>query len=860
VPVLALLLITLAPGFAEAELPGTMPAAARLDLSNAVIVAPPDLSGAEQKAVTVLAEEMRKRTGITLEVKTQWPDAPTPVIAVGLRSQISQFAGGLTADLVKSMQPGAEGFILITIRQPRPAVLIVGADARGLLYGIGRFLRNLDWAPKAASIAADLHLESSPKYPLRGDQLGYRPKVNAYDAWSEAQFDQYIRELALFGANSIELLPPRTDDQRTSPLMKLPPIDMMERLSKIIDSYGLDVWIWYPNMGKDYTSEPAIAAELAEREEIFRRLKRIDHILVPGGDPGNLAPEIMFPWLDRVAALLHKYHPNAKIWLSPQGFSDPARFESFVKLVNQKPQWLGGVVYGPWIPVSMPRLRELIDKDIKFRNYPDITHNVVCQYPVPNWDIALALTLHRECYNPRPLAMKIIHNKYAEYSIGSLCYSEGINDDVNKFIWLDQDWDPSTPAVDTLRDYARLFINPRFSDAIAQGYLAEERNWVGPLAGNEQINITLRQWQELESQLSASRGIPSPGTPGEGQGGGFVENATTQKPPPQPSPGRPGEGEKPPKASVGGGWARESYRFEMGLLRANYDAYIQRRLIHETELEASAMDVLRTESAAGSFAVLQKAEAILNRARTQPVAVDLKHACEVLADSLFEKIGSQLTVQKHGGQNRTRGAFMDGIDEPLNNANWLRAQFRLVCDLPDEPARLAAIQRILHRTDPGPGGFYDSLGSPQSEHRIVNSLPWEDDPGNQQSPRTDFPYNLDLPQHRDVPLAWRRQKLPLFANPLRIAYDNLDPAASYLLRTTYCGEFGRPSSLIANGKVVIHRKVGNAPTQEFQIPHQATAGGRLELEWKGGGVSEVWLIRQDDAEGRIRDARPNADE
>ena len=70
--------------------------------------------------------------------------------------------------------------------------------------------------------------------------------------------------------------------------------------------------------------------------------------------------------------------------------------------MNEKPAWLGGVVYGPWISVPLPELRAAIAPEIKIRNYPDITHNVVCQYPVPDWDLAFALTLHRECYNPRP--------------------------------------------------------------------------------------------------------------------------------------------------------------------------------------------------------------------------------------------------------------------------------------------------------------------------------------------------------------------------------------------------------------------------------------------------------------------------
>ena len=252
-----------------AAAPGSHPdKAGRLDVSAAVIVTPPHLGAAEQKAVTVLREEIQKRTGIRLEQAAAWPKSPTPVIAVGLQSQAEQFAGPLAAELRKTPAPGPEGFALTVARQPRPAILIAGSDSRGLLYGIGRLLRAMELKPQTATVPAGLRIATAPKYPLRGHQLGYRPKVNAYDAWSEAQFDQYIRELALFGANSIEILPPRTDDQRTSRHMKLPPLEMMERLSEIIDSYGLDVWIWYPNMGKDYGDEadgPRRAGRAARR-------------------------------------------------------------------------------------------------------------------------------------------------------------------------------------------------------------------------------------------------------------------------------------------------------------------------------------------------------------------------------------------------------------------------------------------------------------------------------------------------------------------------------------------------------------------------------------------------------------------
>ncbi|HWC91350.1 MAG TPA: hypothetical protein VG433_16890, partial [Pirellulales bacterium] len=288
----------------------------RLDFSHAVLVTPSQLGRVEQKAVQVLREEIQKRTGIDLKRAAQWPDDARCVIAVGLQSAVKSFSGPFAAEFEKA-RIGSEGFALAVKREPRAAVVLCAADARGLLYGIGRLLRKMELSSGVIAVPAALAIATAPAFPLRGHQLGYRPKVNAYDAWSEAQFDQYIRELALFGANSIEILPPRTDDQRTSPHFKLPPLDMMVRLAEIIDSYGLDVWIWYPNMGKDYVDDKAVQAELAQRDEIFRRLKRIDHILVPGGDPGNLHPDVHFPWLGKMAGVLHKHHPRAKIWVSP---------------------------------------------------------------------------------------------------------------------------------------------------------------------------------------------------------------------------------------------------------------------------------------------------------------------------------------------------------------------------------------------------------------------------------------------------------------------------------------------------------------------------------------------------------------
>ncbi|MHC4171416.1 MAG: hypothetical protein ACYTBX_02790 [Planctomycetota bacterium] len=776
-----------------------------LDFSDCIIVTPEKLAKVEQKVITILQEEIQKRTGIAIAVTNKWPKNDTSVIAVGTKDKLKKFAGPFSSEFKNLNIGDAEGFGLFAKSDPQKAVIIIGEDERGMLFGIGGLLRKAELRNGSIKVPADIKKVTAPKYPLRGHQLGYRPKTNAYDAWTVEQYDQYIRELALFGSNCIEIVPPVTDDKFKNEHMKYEPLNMMIKLTQIIDSYGLDVWIWYPNMGEteDFTEEKLMAKQIAERDEVFGKLKRVDHILVPGGDPGHLHPDQFFPWMDRVAQVLHKYHPNAKIWVSPQAM-DPTRewLSKFYKYVNEKPDWMGGVVFAPWVKTPIEQMRQIVDKDIPIRRYPDITHNVACQYPVKDWDLALALTLHRECYNPRPVAMKKIHNKFAHLACGSLTYTEGIHDDINKFVWGDQDWDPQTEPIETLRDYCKLFIGPDYAEDMVQGFMALERNWEGPLAANNQVDVTVLQWRQLENDVPKS--------------------------------------------------VKNNYRFQIGLMRAYYDAYIRRRLFNETELEMKTMDILRNAGEYGSLIAVKKAEKILARSTEEPVAPDFKKKCEYLADELFKNIGSQTYVEKHGAQHRTRGAFMDGINEPLNNRAWLSAQFKKIMKIEDEQGRLDEIEKVVNRNNPGPGGFYDDMGTLPSFKRISNTVAWEDDPGTLMSPRIAFYYNINRSSDAEFPLAWKNQACVIYETPLRFFWDNLDPAARYKIRVAYTGRRGKMIRLVANDVYNIHDLVStlNPPIREFDIPVEATSGGKLELRWdcgegqRGAQVSEIWLIKK----------------
>src|SRR5204862_394741 len=256
-----------------------------------------------------------------------------------------------------------------------------------------------------------------------------------------------------------------------------------------------------PALDEDYSKPATVEFALKEWEEVFKKLPRVDALFVPGGDPGHTHPKPLMAMLERQATSLRRYHPHAKIWVAPQGFN-PEWLDEFIQILKTGPKWFDGVVFGPQIFVGLLELRKRIPEQYPIRGYPDITHSINCQHPVPDWDVAFGLTEAREVINPRPLGQATIFRSYQDSTVGFITYSEGCNDDVNKFIWSGLGWDPDTPVVEILRHYGRYFISNHQAEGIAQGLLALERNWYGPLATNGNVETTLLQFQKMEQSAS----------------------------------------------------------------------------------------------------------------------------------------------------------------------------------------------------------------------------------------------------------------------------------------------------------------------------------------------------------------------
>jgi hypothetical protein len=769
-----------------------------MEINNVSIVLPEQATKRERVAAEMVIDEIMKRCGVEWTIGT----AGTVRLYLGTRASWRGLGNLVASVTAKAAKLPAESY---TIASGSDWIAVCGSDERGLIFGAGKMLRMLSLARR--SVAANmkgLNLTSSPHYPIRGHQLGYRPKTNAYDALTVEMWDQYIRELAIFGTNTVELLPPISDDLPDSPHFPIPPQKMLIEMSRICDKYGLDVSIWYPAMAKDYSDKKTVDAEIVDWAAVMHDMPRLDIVFVPGGDPGHTDPKYMLPLLEKEKENLRKTHANVQIWMSPQSFNADWMSEYYT-LMNDPhtATWLDGIVFGPQNRDSLKDIRRKIPAKFPIRLYPDITHSIQAQYSMNNWDIAYALTEGREIINPRPQAHAEILRETMKDSSGFVSYSEGVNDDSNKFLWSLLAWDPQMPVATAMRDFGRYFIGAKDGSAFGQGLLDLEKNWNGPLAANELVDVTLQKFMSIERNASP--------------------------------------------------FLLENWRWQQAMFRACCDAYVRQRLLFESGELARAMSVLGRIEDIGFAAVpwgigdqpatvpgngidpqnlIDEATDILRKSTTTQVAPAIRTRIAELGYALLQSIHQQLAVERFQGEAVDRGAPLDTIDHPVTDAPYVKKQLEGISKIEDQEEKVAAIRALLDRTNPGPGGFYDELGNVNNRpHLVIENV--EGDFDFRRSPHVGTSY----PDHygANAPIAWKHWAESLYEAPLKMHYKGLDPEVEYALQVVVSGDSrGVKTKLMANEAIEIHpmqlRPWPPTP-QTFAVPRAATAGGELLLMW-----------------------------
>ena len=770
-----------------------------IDLSKATIVTRSgDLPAGEKIAPTILFEEIARRTGIQWKISTEWPAQADCIIAISTVAHGPAWQGQIVSTL-NSVPKKSEGFsirVLPAVSGRPVTISITGHDSRGAMFGVGKLLRSLNWNTGEVSIDSGFQASEAPDRPIRGHQIGYRDYANSWDAWTVDQFDQYFREMVIFGANCVENIP--WQDNAPGRLMKYSREEMNVKFAELCDKYDIDHWIWVPVLIKLPKEDEELAA-LKLQEDYFRKIKRLDAIFVPGGDPGDNKANLLVPHLERMAEGMNRSHPKAKIWLSLQHFKpDDVEF-LYEYLEQKKPTWFGGLVMGPGSPPMEPTRRRL-PKPYQLRWYPDITHSVRCQYPVPWLDPAFGMTLGRECVNPRPVDYTEIYRMDYAFTDGFLTYSDGCHDDFNKSLWSQLGWNPHKNPREIAFDYARFFFRSDLVEMGADGLFALESDTRGAVAQNGSIGATFQLWKELEKRL------PAPGS---------------------------------------------KWRFDMHLCRAYYAYFTRNRLIYENELERLALKKLEEVNKSNIVQIQKEAREILERAVTKPSDPAMLARLNQFGEDLFKEIGLQTSVPKYQAANSQRGAILDFLDIPLNNRWWLEDQFEKIAAMSDPAEQLKRIEIVRNWENPGERGYYDVLGHVGRSPRVVKLLLGGDAMRHEED--IPMPTQRWMGEKRNgLRQAWH---VYLDSVPSGIVYNDLDTSAPYIVKLFS----QRESPLMIDGVQAKLMKTGETfdkvTEQIFEVPVEASQDGRITLTWapldekhlnwrQRHYVTDIWVMKR----------------
>ncbi len=728
-----------------------------------------------REAACLLQEELLLRTG----------HAPTIRVADGSPP------GGPSITFTLCGAPALPDQDSFLIRRDGAQLTISAWGRRGLTYGFGLFLRKTEYHGGRILLVREIEGTHTPHKKIRGHQTGYRATPNTYDAWGPSQFERCYRDMMLFGANTCEVIP--KDEQDTGPLMRYDADDMCALCSEIADRLDLDVSVWYP-----FSAKQAREEMLREREALFARMARIDAVFPPGGDPGELPAQEFVERCVLLRQALRKFHPRAELWPSAQApHGQPDWGEEFLAAAAVHAGEIDGVIYGPNHAMPLEVLRRRLPEGMPLRFYPDITHCQRCEYPVRywanGWHYAFGCTFGRESICPRPMEFARLHRETDRFVAGSVSYSEGVHDDVNKMLWSALDFCPEEPVEEILLDYARAFLWEAPAERVMQGILMLERNWEGDPAQCPAIEQTFSLWQAMAQET------PS-----------LLQN----------------------------------WRFLLLLFRAECDVLVRRRRIFELQLLDRAKACLRHGGRPAALVILREEMDTGYRALRETIN---RHAA-----MLFGEIGLQLDVKHYGAKSWERGATLDTLDLPVTDRPWLQRRLELALQLP-EPEQSERIDALLNREEVHKGECYFSFASDgvaglhaqQEGEWYMNVQGDRPSVNNGQLPMA----LTKLYDHFSLRAVFSGLT-PGTDYRLRVVYSSRKMPQDAFLRITANGQTVYEGQPYGGAPDPVFDEWLLAPgvfSASYPLPARMVQGGTLELFWqeetRGIEIAELWIVK-----------------
>ena len=836
-------------------------------LSRMTIVPGERATALEQNAAQLLVERLRSRGVADVCIANAESTAPGEILVyLGTPERHERLAALCRTEgipLPGKKDPGAEGFILETIKSKPNVLLAAGVDERGVLYAAGEILRQCQDTDAGVGFPATLDIRTAPAFRLRGTEVGQGATITELThsrPWTDEEWRRVVLDYALAGANSFAL-------GYGGPTVR----DHFEFLK----SYGLDTLISVgPNTGSgppEWQATEAIGRKgylclsvpearqsiLDAWEKTAPNSPDFDYVRFYSGDGGGCECEKCAPYGRKyiemcadIASIILKYHPKTKFFATNQKL-DNAGDQAIFDYLNAEPRrWLTALCYGPgsnamgWQPGRrqdhrmdlfnypafgpMDRyVREIVhqlppSQSVVF--FTDLTHWVYSEYGLvdimlgpdrngdvpPPWgrwvyerhpDPAMYQVYDRRTFHARPRNYYNVFQDTMRYGEGDLTYSEGHHDQFNQWMWQRLLWDPHKSLDDVVGEYARTWFGPEAAPLMAKAILQLEQNLSTPIADNAGVDAYYSMVKEA--------------------------------------------GTKIPEANM-----KKNYLWRQHMQRAALDKYIQSRLRNQTQRQKDVEDLINTALRQGDTSpVIARAQAMLDA----DIETDEMKRLKNEAAKLGEESDAIFGVRNEGYFN---------LNQDFVGLAWIRKQLDVAASASPEQQR-ELLRRIVQYEDPGPGGFYDDAGDPSRSPHLVYGWTFSE---------TDVSDSNRLSQRT---MAHTRDE----KQGVTFEYNDLDPAAKYKVRFTfvrprYLERYAdkqpqKTQSIYADDKLLakgVELPEWDAKSLEYDLPEEATRDGRLQLRleksagvgegtpsqvevWRNTGgwgtlVSEVWLIKR----------------
>ncbi len=745
-------------------------------------------------------------------------------------------------------KPGPEGFVLDILScdiNSGQKIFLAGADKRGLLFGFGRLLRLIKLADHGIYYLSSCSIRTSPRFAIRsggGNLLqnmdGRTRKRTGARKWTREEGIGYFESLLLQGENTLMYgwgtsVPVSLGRYKETPVKGVS--TWRARLAK---RYGVDFLVansingigrsnmkpdWRATLfGKKHSSlvcpsiPEARKALLVVKEIYFKHCPKLDYVVFLPADVAGCECAKCKPWamtyyklLSELSELVHKYHPEAKVYFANQNFTISDNEMFFRKIHDENPKGINGYCYAPggsenstygyikinpkWNRYSGRYPKSSFLKSRLFYLHPgqsvmaieDISHWKRAENGLPYIDPVFSEVYHRRTFNARPVWYKAVWERVLPYCDAVCGYSEGIYDDFNKFLTLRLAWNPDLSAEEIAFEYYTYYCGERAGRILAEAVFLGERNYAVPVRKN------VEGIEKFYDTVKRAEGV--------------MPNI----------------------------YRRNNWRFLMLLERATIDLYLLRKLQSAEKLYNRILSKLRSADDTNPNETLIRVQNELEKGYETDEMRKLYLEAKRIDDEL-----NCIAALRFDAILKMKKVDSVGID-------WLSCQIGLALREKGKDKRKEIVEGILNYDVVGEGEFYDNCGTIDGQPHFNFSS------GELYYGTGHWPMG-SRPSQRYYDYSFEAQE------GLEFNYTGLDKTSDYEIVLVYPNPKGVSFAFNSPNEFEIYADgvcLGRAvPTGrgfdkfKFSIPRDVTEDGRMTIQFRkvpGRArctcVSEIWI-------------------